>query len=276
MLDFAKVRQTIVHIEMAGVDVTGHLLPDLIEFEHVDDTQHNLDEVVIRLADPQHKYLTAWTIERGSQVKCAISTVSWSVPGQIQKLECGAFYVLDVDYDDPPNTVTIYATSLRMDSNFKDSKVSTAYENTTLKDIASQVAKKHNLTLDYQATDIPQIRRLDQDEESDAEFLKRQCRQQGLQMKNQDGKLIIFDEKDYEAKSSVLTITRDVTPIIRWRLRENGQGKFAKIKCSYLNPNTGLKNTDVWGPTTPPEGTGDKTQEDNDRSPEESDDEDVS
>jgi phage protein D len=272
MLDFNKIRQTIVHIEMAGVDVTGHLLPDLIEFEHVDDTQHNLDEVVIRLADPQHKYLTAWTIERGSQVKCAVSMVSWDMPGQIKKLECGTFYVLDVDYDEPPGTVTIFATSLRMDSNFKDSKVSTAYENTTLKDIAAQVAQKHGLTLDYQAPDNPQIKRLDQDQESDAEFLKRKCESQGLQMTNKDGKLIIFDEKDYESRPSVFTVSRLTTPILKWRLRENGQGKFAKIKCKYFNPNTGVVNSQEWGPTKPPEGSGDKTQEDVDRPDEEPDD----
>jgi uncharacterized protein len=272
MLDFNKIRQTIVHIEMAGVDVTGHLLPDLIEFEHVDDTQHNLDEVVIRLADPQHKYLTAWTIERGAQVKCAISMVSWDMPGQIKKLECGTFYVLDVDYDEPPGTVTIFATSLRMDSNFRDSKVSTAYENTTLKDIAAQVAQKHGLTLDYQAPDNPQIKRLDQDQESDAEFLKRKCESQGLQMKNQDGKLIIFDEKDHESRASVFTVSRLTTPILKWRLRENGQGKFAKIKCKYFNPNTGVVNSQEWGPVSPPEGSGDKTQEDVDRPDEEPDD----
>ena len=56
-LSGSPARRTDVVLSIAGTDVTPHLTPDLISFEHSDDVEKNADTITLRLSDVQHKYL---------------------------------------------------------------------------------------------------------------------------------------------------------------------------------------------------------------------------
>ena len=113
------------------------------------------------------------------------------------KLDCGTFYIDQIEFEGPPNICIIKATSIPVSGSFKGVRKSAAFENSTLRDIVAKLAGNSGFGIDYRASVNPSIKRIDQDEESDA-YISRLCTNFGLSTKFQDRKVIIFDEAEYD------------------------------------------------------------------------------
>ena len=249
----STVRRTNVSLSIAGTDVTQQLAPELISFEHSDDTERNADTITIKISDAQHKYLLEWTIDKGTEIVAKIQTFNWSKPGETLEVECGSFYVDRIEYSSNPSIVTIKATSLPVSGSFKGVVKNKGWENQTLKQIAEQIAKESGLKLDYRAKDNPQMARCDQDYESDGRLLLRLATQAGLCVKVQKKTLIIFDEEELDKQEPWTTLTRDITPIKSWRLTTSSNHTVRGIRSSYMSPDTGKVTKYDFTPRDPPE-----------------------
>src|SRR5438552_18170402 len=93
----SQTRRTNVALSIAGTDVTQQLAPDIISFEHSDDVERNADTITIRLSDAQHKYLLAWTIDKGTEIIAKIQSQDGTKPGEKLQVDCGSFYVSRID-----------------------------------------------------------------------------------------------------------------------------------------------------------------------------------
>ena len=260
-----QARRTNVALSIAGTDVTSHLTPDLISFEHSDDVERNADTITIKLSDSQHKYLREWTIDKGTEIIAKIQSHNWAKPGESLQVECGSFYVSRIDYSSSPSVVEIKATSIPVSSTLKGIVKSNGWENQTLKQIAEFIAKEAGMKLDYRAGENPQMARCDQDYESDGRLLLRLTTDAGLCLKVQKQTIIIFDEAELDAQEPWITLTRDVSPITSWRLRTSSNRTVKGVKASYMNPDTGKVAGEEFVPSETPEGVGDKVDLDYDR-----------
>ena len=250
----SPARRTNVTLSIAGTDVTKHLTPDLISFEHSDDVEKNADTITIRLSDAQHKYLREWTIDKGTEIIAKIQTQDWAKPGEKLQVDCGSFYVDRIDYGSNPSVVEIKATSIPVSSTLKSVVKNNAWENQTIKQIAEQIARESGMTLDYRAKENPVMARCDQDEESDGTLLMRLATDAGLCLKVQKKTIILFDEAALDAQEPWITITRDVQPIMAWRLKTSSNRTVRGMKTAYMNPESGKVVGAEFVPDNPPEG----------------------
>ena len=254
ILSGSQARRTTVALSIAGTDVTTHLTPDLISFEHSDDVERNADTITIKLSDSKHKYLLEWTIDKGTEIVAKIRMLNWDGQAGGLEINCGSFYVDCIEYSPNPSVVVIKATSIPISGSFKGVAKSNGWENQTLKQIAERIAKESGMKLDYRAEDNPKISRCDQDFESDGRLLMRLVSDAGLCAKVQEKTIIIFDEAELDKQEPWTTLTRDVSPIKSWRLRTSSNRTVRGVKASYMDPESGKVLLGEFIPSDPPEG----------------------
>lgn len=81
-------------------------------------------------------------------------------------------------------------------------------------------------------------KRVEQYRCSDIDFLSQLCHDAGLSLKCTDGKLVIFDQKEYEGKDSAWTVTKDDKSYIKWSHTLGQAGtQYASCRVSYVGPN---------------------------------------
>ena len=68
-------------------------------------------------------------------------------------LNCGCFEIDEIEFQTPPDTLTVKALATGITKALRQNN-SVAYENKSLKQIANEIAKKHNLTLVGEIDDI--------------------------------------------------------------------------------------------------------------------------
>ena len=260
----SPIRKTSVQLTIAGADATSALSPYIEEFIHSDsmDMDCNADTITIKLANPDFRFLRGWNVDKGSTISASILTYNWAGLGEGLQLQCGTFYVDEIEFNGPPNTCTIKATSIPTLGQFKGVKSNAAFENLSLKDIITKLASP--IPVNYKPAFNPMIDRLDSDEESNGFAIKRICDRNGLSVKMQDGTLIVTDESELDQQAPFFTFTLGVTPIIRYQLETSNQHTVGGQTSAYMDPVTGQKQNDQWIVPDPPEGR-DAIDLDNDR-----------
>ena len=104
--------------------------------------------------------------------------------------------------------------------------------------IANEMAKKNGMKSQFLAKKDPEYKRVEQYRCSDIDFLSQLCHDAGLSLKCTDGKLVIFDQKEYEGKDSAWTVTKDDKSYIKWSHTLGQAGtQYASCRVSYVGPN---------------------------------------
>lgn len=100
------------------------------------------------------------------------------------------------------------------------------------------MAKKNGMKSQFLAKKDPEYKRVEQYRCSDIDFLSQLCHDAGLSLKCTDGKLVIFDQKEYEGKDSAWTVTKDDKSYIKWSHTLGQAGtQYASCRVSYVGPN---------------------------------------
>lgn len=193
---------------MGGADYFGALAPYFLKMTYTDNCDgEKADDLQIELADRDRRFINDWMPDTGASLTAAIICERWFAPlGSTLRLNCGTFWIDSVEFDLPAHTVKICATSVPTDSHIKTSNVSRPFENTTLRDVATQVLGDSDMGLDYRADFNPTYVFVEQVEESGLHFLKSRCDDAKLGMKVVGGNVIIYDSQKLEEESAAFTI----------------------------------------------------------------------
>ncbi|WP_110933807.1 phage late control D family protein [Paenibacillus bouchesdurhonensis] len=210
-------RRVVLVINYNGKDVTQDLADSLLDFAYNDADPGAMDDIQITLEDRERKWQEPWQPAAGDKIKAELRTINWGGPGEIKSLPLGSFEVDSLEFAGPPDTVAIKAVSLPVGSSARQEVRTKAWEKVKLKTIAQDVAKRAGLKLLYEATDNPSYDRLDQTEQSDLAFLNDQAKQEGIAVKIASGKLVLFDESEYEKKEAVATIEHGKDNILSYQ-----------------------------------------------------------
>lgn len=82
--------------------------------------------------------------------------------------------------------------------------------------------------------------RVEQSKISDIAFLQRLCTNAGLNIKATKGKLVIYDQSDYEQRPVVIEADYRDTSFTKWKLNtKTADTKYASCRVSYVEPATG-------------------------------------
>lgn len=219
----------------AGMDVTQSLLPDLLGFTYDDKETHEADEISVTLKDPTGKWASTWKPDGGEVVKAYISPGTTTQKGR-RELYCGKFFVDSVRVSGAPRVFEIRAVSVPLNKPIRKKLKTRAWEKTTLKAIAQQIASASGVRLLYDAQENPTLDRQDQSKESDLKFISRLCEDAGLSLKFTDERIVIFDQASYEKKDAIKTFTLGESNVLSWDFESAQSDTYKSVTVSYRDP----------------------------------------
>ena len=229
-----NTRRVVAVIAYKGVDITADVAPDLTSFKYADN-EGKSDEIQLDLQDRDRKWQDPWLPKKGDSLTAAIRLENWRKEREVSQLNCGTFYIDDVSFKGPPDSISIKALSIPFTSGGKNTKHSRAWENSDLARILGDVATSAGLELLYDAPNFT-YERVDQVKETDLAFAKRMARKEGLSIKVTDKKLIIYDELTYESKDAVRKIIRGRSDVKSYSFSESAaEEQYKKVEVAYFD-----------------------------------------
>lgn len=261
MSEKVLARRTTVAVAFGGTDITPDIRPYLLETVYTDDTDDMADDLKLMVQDRDGVWMEKWltqAVEAAAGERLSISAeIRPEYWGRDAVLKTGAFELDSVDASGPPATVTISSTSLAFSGSLRQTKKSKVWEHCNLRQIAAEIAAGGGMGLMYLSGTNPTYDRVEQTKQSDINFLKKLCEDAGISIKATDGKLVLYDQAEYEAKDPVLTIEKGKRGgYITYKLSSGSAGaRYAKCRVSYTDPNTGAC---IQGTAEDPDVSGDQ------------------
>jgi len=240
-----RARRTSVSVTFGGTDITQDIKPYLLSITYTDDEDDMADDLKIQIQDRDGLWLEKWlpeAVEAAAGGRLSISAVirkeNWERNGE---LKTGSFELDSVDASGPPAVVSINASGLAFSNSIRQTRKSKAWTNYTLSGIASEIAAGGGMSCMYESSSNPSYDRVEQTKKSDIDFLRKLCQDAGISIKATDGKLVLYDQAQYESKAPVRTIRRGADGgYTRYKLSSGSAGtQYAKCRVRYKDPATG-------------------------------------
>ena len=216
-------------IEYNEKNITKDVSAYVLSLEYSDYEHGQSDEITITFEDTQKLWQNAWIPSKGDTLRVFIGYENEKL------LNCGLFEIDEIEYDSPPDTLTVKALASAITKPLREEN-SKGYENKTLKQIAQEIAQKHNLALIGEIDGI-KIERITQNQESDLAFLKRIAEEYGYIFKIADNNLVFYKtSKLINEKTAKIIYKNELTCI---NLREKTSKLYKAVSVTYKNPKTG-------------------------------------
>lgn len=220
-------RIPIIKISADNKPLNDQVMNRLITVSVTDNKNLDADELAITLDDHDG----ALTLpKRGVKLQCWMGFVDAGV------VDMGTYIVDSSEWSGTPDTISIKAKSADFKSSLKSGH-SQSYHNETLGDIASTVAKRHELELAIKPELATiNVGHVDQTDESDIHLLTRLCHHYSAVVNIKHGKLLIFTANSNETLSgtalTLTEITRQTGDSYRYSV-EDRQSDYDDVSASY-------------------------------------------
>ena len=152
-------KQVEVKVLYDSIDISQDISKSLLSLSYIDNVSGKADEIELKLEDTKGLFSNSWYPNKGSRLTVYIDNVS-----------CGIFSIDEINVSGPPDIVTWRGISALITNNMRTKK-SKGYESITLLDIAKDIAKNHNLTVDDGTKTITETLPSTKDEQAKMEVL---------------------------------------------------------------------------------------------------------
>lgn len=245
LMEMELARRVELTLTIDGHDAAGSVAPYLKEFTFTDNAHGKADEVRLVLHNRDGKWSGPWKPAKGMDVRASIVCHDWEASGKDLSLPCGAFTIDEIECSGPPDSISIKAVSASLTTKLRDTDKTRAWENSSLKDVAGEVAQENGLSLMYDG-DEHAFGRKDQRKESDLAFLCRMGGERGMNCKVHDGRLILFDAEKAEAQGPAMSIPKTGNQYSpkSYSFKESSSGTgYTEAETAYTDPATGTTHT---------------------------------
>lgn len=230
-----------------GVNISDDIAPYFLTATYTDNDDGVSDDLQVTLQDRDKIWMKSWlnemvnaAAEDALKIRAKIWINYWNGYDVEEFLDCGEFELDSVSLSGPPNTVTIKACSLPFTNQIRQTKKSKAWENYSLSAILAEIAGANGMGYFFDTPNDPFYDRVEQSKISDIAFLQRLCTNAGLNIKATKGKLVIYDQSDYEQRPVVIEADYRDTSFTKWKLNtKTADTKYASCRVSYVEPATG-------------------------------------
>jgi len=230
----AKVARTpSLRLDYESQDISADITPHLLRASYTDNADGRADEISVTLHDRDGLWRSGWTPTKGARLTASFECRGWD--GGDRVLECGSFELDDLEYDGPPDTVTVKGVSVPVSSSLRRQKKSRAWERTNLRRLAMDIADGAGLGLFYEAPYLP-IERAGQRDESDLGFLRRMCHDFGVKLKVTSREIAVYEGRAFDARKPEMAISRTSGRVVRYRFREGVHAVYRAATVSYWDP----------------------------------------
>lgn len=223
----------IFKIEYNQKDITTDVSNQVLNIEYTDFEHGQSDEITITFEDTQKLWQGSWIPSKGDSLRVFIGYEGEKL------LNCGIFEIDEIEFATPPDILAVKALATGITKALRQNN-SVAYENKTLKQIASEIAQKHSLTLVGEIEDV-RVERITQNQERDLTFLKKLAEQYGYIFKIAEGNLVFYKTEKLTGADAAKILYR--TDLSRISLTEKTSKNYKSVTVSYHNPKTGKKIT---------------------------------
>ena len=208
-----KPRKARVEIEYNGKNITTSLENYLKAFSYTDINTGESDSISISIGDLDRNWIGSWFPTKGDKLTTKIIYENWEKENTEEVFNCGTFILDDLSFSGWPISGDLGAVSAPANSNF-NAQVNMYYE---------------------EANDIT-IKSIEQNEQTDSEFLVNLCKDYGLAIKIYSNRITIFNEYTYECKDAKCDIM--AKDIQSWTYNTTLSGTYTGGKIKYTNPST--------------------------------------
>jgi phage protein D len=214
---------------------------NILSFSYTDNTSDKADDLCVEVADPQRTWMTRFIpgdVKKGIECTASIRIEDWRAPMDTRPFECGIFFINSVHFAGPPNKVSIKASSIPPNG-VKGTKKFKSWENTDLQGIAGEIAQANGLALFYDTQQNPRVKRTDQAEKSDLEYIRDRCKEAKLSMKIHKKQLVVYSEEEYEARPARFTFRYGASNILEFEFNTKNDDCYKSCTNCFTNPDTG-------------------------------------
>ena len=182
--------------------------------------------------------------KRGVKLNCKMGYLGEDIHDK------GDFVVDETEWSGTPDLITVKASSANFKSKIKEAK-SKSYHRKKFGEIASEVAKNHELTLvmtaDLKAINLAHV---DQTNESDLNLLQRLAKQNGAEMAVKKDRLLIFKAGSAKTASGkdlpAITLTRNDGDQFRYS-EQDRESDHTGVSASYQDTGKAKREKSIAG-----------------------------
>lgn len=186
---------------------------------------------------------------KGTEIHALVVQKNFLSNGKDKVLDCGVFEIDEVSCQGPPQKLTIKATSIPYKTHLRQTCHRKAWENTSLKNIASKIAKRSGMKIMYISKSNPVYKRKEQKNKTDIAFLKGLCKKAGVSLKVTSKTIVLFDAAEFEKKNEVKKITAGKSNITSYSFSTKTADKaYSGCHVQYTDPRTKKKTEYTYKP----------------------------
>ena len=198
-------RQPTLRLSYEGTEITEDIREFIIDASLTDNLEGKADDLSIVIENRDLRWLDTWLPGEGDRVSFQLGYAPDDLTPGIE------FEVDEPEWTGQPDILRLGGVAVPVTASLRELR-SVAYEETTLAEIAQQIASRHGLTL---VGDVPSIRfkRVSQKEQPDLSFLRKLAADYGVVFKVESAsRLVFFRVESLELTDPVVAIARAPSP----------------------------------------------------------------
>ncbi len=239
-------------------DITKDIAPHLLSLAYTDNLTGAVDDLSLELEDREGLWSGDWRPAFGDRVQARITADPWLT--DVKSLLCGDFSHDKISLSGFPKRASIKAVSAPLASGLRRTKRTRAWSGVTLFQIASDIAARASVGLQWIGEDKgTTYRKREQKDKTDLEFLEEECREVGRALKvtqtpiggNHQFSIVIFREEDQDATDPVGDLSLIGGHVLGWSFDSADAMRYGNAHLKFSDPHTGKLTSGEF----PPVGT---------------------
>nr|BDD45779.1 hypothetical protein 1 [bacterium] len=217
-------------IEYENKDVTKAIAPYVMSLSYTDNKHGKSDEIQLEIRDDEGLWKSSWYPQKGDIVKLKIG-----YEGE-QLVNCGSFEIDEPEFSDSNDEVLQLkgvSASIKKPVRQENTK---SYENRTLRQIAQEIADKHEYTLVFDSAKDLKISLVNQKNEGDLEFLKRLAEKYGYAFKITGNNLVFYELGKLEETESIYVFAKK--DLLGYKLQDKSLEVYRVCEVKYFDART--------------------------------------
>jgi phage protein D len=251
---YAKAgRHTKLAVTWETKGITRDLARHLKSLSYADNLSGAADDLSLELENRNGLWSDEWRPTFGDAVVARIEADGWFGDEPATGLRLGTFAhdKISLKGGIGGSVASLQCVSAPLATGLRRRKRTHAWRGVTLKQIATDIAGRANLRLDFQGDAGTAYKQALQNDKSDLEFLEEQCKEVGRTLKVTESTIVIYDELTLDAGDAIGEISLTSGFVKDWDFDSDDSSRYGSCHISCFDPRTGK----TYQYQFPPDGT---------------------
>lgn len=222
--------------------IARDLGPHLKSLVYVDNLSGAADDLQLELEDRDSLWSGDWRPTFGDKVVARLEADGWFAYSGPGSLRLGTFAHDKISLSGPPRVAKLACVSAPLATGLRRRKRTHTWKGVTLKQIASDIATRAKLKLDFDGDAGAKYKHAAQNNKSDLEFLQELCKEVGRTLKVTELAIAIYDEQKLDAGVAVGEIDLIGGKVLGWNFDADDSARYGSCHVSCFDPRTGKKH----------------------------------